>query len=68
MNKLFSDGAEKLCAVAAHFLGWSPDQFWQVTPKELSVIFGNSNSASGDMAAPLDPNQLEKLKDRFPDG
>jgi len=68
MNKPFSDGAEKLSAIATHLLGWSPDQFWRVTPKELSVIFGSLNRASGDAAAPLDNNQLEKLKEKFPDG
>ncbi len=68
MTKPFSEGAEKLSAIAVCLLGWSPDQFWCVTPQELTTAFSALDHESGETAAPLDNTHLEKLKDKFPDG
>jgi uncharacterized phage protein (TIGR02216 family) len=55
-----------VCAV----LGWTPEQFWNATPAELAVIFSVfSEIAPGHQnQAPLGTQQLEKLKETFPDG
>jgi len=68
MTRQFSKIAEKLSAVAAHVLGWSPDQFWQATPQELATIFSAAEDVHGKIAAPLDDIELQKLKEEYPDG
>jgi uncharacterized phage protein (TIGR02216 family) len=51
-------------------LGWTPDQFWRATPAELAPIFAafTGSSAAVQAAVPLDTEQLEQLKETFPDG
>ncbi|MEP2987661.1 MAG: phage tail assembly chaperone [Parasphingorhabdus sp.] len=68
MTKPFSEGAEKLSSIAVYLLGWSPDQFWRVTPQELKTVFSALDGEGGKTVTPIDNMYLEKLKDRFPDG
>lgn len=68
MKTSFSDTAERLSAIAGHWFGWSTDQFWRATPKELADIVGASKGSNGDGGLPLTQTQLDKLKDQFPDG
>jgi uncharacterized phage protein (TIGR02216 family) len=51
-------------------LGWTPDRFWRATPAELAVIFAAFSGSDADhqLAVPLDAQQLEQLKETFPDG
>lgn len=66
----FSTAIQKLSGVASGILGWTPDQFWRATPAELAVIFVSFATTGADRqaAVPLDAQQLENLKETFPDG
>ena len=47
-------------------LGFSPDEFWQLTVKEFEAAFrGHFGAEAG--TAPLSRLELEKLMGRFPD-
>ncbi|WP_321327070.1 phage tail assembly chaperone [uncultured Parasphingorhabdus sp.] len=63
----FSSSIEKLCGTVSAVLGWTPDQFWHATPAELATIFAVF-AGRGPGQAPLGTEQLEKLKETFPDG
>ena len=69
-NRIFAILASKLSGTVSAAFGWTPDQFWNATPAELTVIF--TAFTDGDPGSPgttpLDINQLEKLKETFPDG
>lgn len=69
-HNYFSSSTQKLSGTASAVLGWTPEQFWRATPDELTAIFATfSANASGHLSqAPLDANQLEQLKESFPDG
>ncbi|WP_417611459.1 phage tail assembly chaperone [Parasphingorhabdus sp.] len=69
-NTDFSNATQKLSGTVCAVLGWTADQFWKATPAELVAIFAAfTGSSAGDQAAvPLDAEQLEKLKESFPDG
>jgi uncharacterized phage protein (TIGR02216 family) len=69
-NSDFSDSTRKLSGTVCGILGWTPEQFWNATPAELAVIFSVfSEIAPGHQnQAPLGTQQLEKLKETFPDG
>ena len=63
----FASSIEKLSGTVSAVLGWTPDQFWQATPAELATIFAVF-AGSGPGHVPLGTEQLEKLKETFPDG
>ena len=69
-HRYFARVVGNLAGVMPVTLGWTADQFWKATPAELVAIFGAfTGSRAGDQAAvPLDAEQLEKLKESFPDG
>ncbi|MCJ1961103.1 phage tail assembly chaperone [Novosphingobium mangrovi (ex Hu et al. 2023)] len=41
----FGAGATRLCAIAAHLLGWRPHEFWNATPEELATILQPASEA-----------------------
>jgi hypothetical protein len=41
----FTSSALRLCALAAHTLGWTPDIFWAATPAELAAILAPAGPA-----------------------
>jgi len=66
----FAVSACQLSGTVSAVLGWTPEQFWQATPAELAAIFvafTGSDSGPGGLA-PLGTQQLETLKEAFPDG
>ena len=69
-NRTFVTSAATLSGMVCAVLGWTPEQFWNATPAELAVIFSVfSEIAPGHQnQAPLGTQQLEKLKETFPDG
>lgn len=68
MTARFRDAAERLSAMATYWFGWSADQFWRATPKELEDLVKVANRSNHDAGTPLSQTQFEKLKDQFPDG
>lgn len=68
-NDDFRLTSASLAGLASASLGWTPDQFWSATPAELAVIFSAFETAASQQtpATPIDTNQLEKLKETFPD-
>jgi len=69
-NRIFAVLASRLSGTVSAVLGWTPEQFWNATPAELGSIFSafadNGSGHSGQ--TPLGTQQLEKLKETFPDG
>ena len=66
----FSVSAQKLSGMMCAVLGWTPEQFWDATPAELAAIFAvfPDNAPGHPGQTPLSIEQLEKLKEVFPDG
>ena len=62
-DKLFGEGAERLCGLAAVLLGWRPEEFWNGTPAELATAL----QQSGDAAEAPDSHTIQELRRRFPD-
>ena len=52
-----------LSGLAARLLGWSPDEFWRATPAELAAAFGEPAPGDGMLS-----DELERLREQFPDG
>lgn len=65
----FGDIAARLAGLVCALLGWQPGQFWRATPDELAAIFAalTADGAHRTTAAPLDRQQLQQLKEIFPD-
>ena len=66
----FATIARNLAGLLPATFGWTAEQFWKSTPAELVAIFAVfSEHARGHLAqVPLDTEQLEQLKETFPDG
>ena len=66
----FASGARKLAGLVPAVTAWTPEQFWRATPAELAAIFAVfSEHAPGHFGqVPLGIEQLEQLKEIFPDG
>ncbi|PHR13629.1 MAG: hypothetical protein COA41_17875 [Sphingopyxis sp.] len=66
----FSNATQKLSGTVCAVLGWTADQFWKATPAELGAILAvfSEHAPSHRAQVPLDAEQLEKLKESFPDG
>ncbi len=62
---MFSEAAARLAGLAGALLGWRPDEFWRATPAELAAVLAALSSGE---AAPMTPDELAKLRERFPDG
>lgn len=54
----FAASAARLAGLTTRQLGWSPDQFWQTTPAELSAIFTSDPDAP---PAPLGRSELAAM-------
>jgi len=69
-NRSFSPSISRLSGTVCAALRWTPDQFWDATPAELAAISAVfADNAPGHLGlAPLGTEQLEKLKETFPDG
>jgi hypothetical protein len=69
-NRKFAASASQLSGTVSVVLGWAPDQFWDATPAELATIFtAFADNEPGHLSqSPLGIEQLEKLKESFPDG
>ena len=57
----FGSAARRLAGLAAHLLGWRPDEFWAATPAELAAIFAPD---AGPAPAPLNRDELARLMER----
>lgn len=70
MVENFSISAARLSGLVPLVIGWTADQFWNATPAELATIFsafaGHDPGHFGQ--TPLGTEQLERLKESFPDG
>ena len=66
----FAGVAGNLAGLLPATLGWTADQFWKATPAELAAIFAAFSGSDADHqpAVPLGIEQLEQLKEIFPDG
>ncbi|MEP3224892.1 MAG: phage tail assembly chaperone [Parasphingorhabdus sp.] len=66
----FSTIAAELCGWTSAQLGWTPQQFWLVTPAELSAIFSANLQARRTRPAiePLRFAQLLALEERLNHG
>lgn len=55
--------------VATGVLGWSPAMFWDATVAELlTAIEGRFGHEASGVSLPLAIADLNRLKERFPDG
>ncbi len=61
MGETFGDGARRLAGLATRAFGWTPDQFWQVTPAELAAVLAPDDAGT---AAPLSRRELDTLLKR----
>ena len=61
----FACAATRLAGVAGLAFGWAPETFWSATPAELAALAG---ALRGEEPGPLDPGELARLKEVFPDG
>jgi len=70
MTKAFGDVAVKLAGLAGWHLGWSADQFWSATPAEMETVVRAMLGEGGghDGIAALSTEDVERLKEMFPDG
>lgn len=60
----FAASANQLAGQTALALGWSPDDFWNATPAELSAILNAVARPENDVA---DASKLSALMQQFPD-
>lgn len=61
-NSCFGQRAVGLSGAAARLLGWRPSEFWVATPAELAAALQH------EMIEPVGNAELERLRERFPDG
>ncbi|USI71474.1 phage tail assembly chaperone [Sphingomonas morindae] len=66
MSADFAARAARLAGLAGALAGWSPDHFWRATPAELAALL--LALAGPAAAAPCARAELERMKERFPDG
>jgi hypothetical protein len=62
-GRRFGDRASLFAGLAARVLGWGPDEFWRATPAELVGALAAPTPANGMMS-----DEIERLKEQFPDG
>jgi hypothetical protein len=61
-GRALGERAVALSGVAARLLGWRPDEFWSATPAELAAALHD------EMVEPIAGEELERLREQFPDG
>lgn len=54
--------ATLLAGLAARLLGWRPDEFWRATPAEMAAALHDK------MVEPVAGDELQRLREQFPDG
>ena len=59
---LLGERASLLSGVTARVLGWRPEEFWRATPAELAAALHD------EMVEPVAGDELERLREQFPDG
>ncbi len=67
MAESFSAAAERAAGAACAWLGWRPGEFWGATPAELTTALKGFRPAAGADEM-LTGTELERLRERFPDG
>jgi uncharacterized phage protein (TIGR02216 family) len=60
---MFGDSARRLAGVAAQWLGWTPETFWNATPTELS----DALALPCEVGGPPEQATIDALMKRFPD-
>lgn len=60
MSPSFGPAASRLAGLAAHLMGWRPDEFWRATPAELAAILNPATPAG----QPLGRSDLNRLMER----
>lgn len=69
MSQLFADGLGQRIALAAQFLGWTPDIFWSATPQECgSALSDWQLDQTTDPATALTRSDLQQLLESDCDG
>ncbi len=70
MTNDFRTSASRLAGIIPARFSWTPDQFWDATPAELTAILNASFAASTDNqpAEPLTKTQLDTLKETLDHG
>lgn len=66
MDHSFERCAARLAGLAGLLLGWRPAEFWAATPAELACVLGAMDA--GGVNVPVNGNDLDRLKEMFPDG
>ena len=64
MSGTFGEAAGWLAGMAGALLGWRPDEFWGATPTELAGVL---KAMAGEGEPALEPVDLERLQELFPD-
>ena len=59
------DQAVRLAGLAGILFGWTPETFWNATPAELAALV---RAAAGDAPVSLGGDEIDRLKEAFPDG
>ena len=65
MTATFAAGAARLAGQAGLLLGWRPEEFWRATPEELAAVIG---ALVGEKGTPAGRDELDRLREMFPDG
>lgn len=65
MGDDFAAVATRLSGMTGAILGWRPHEFWAATPAELAAILA---ALAPPVVAPPTAADLDRLKERFPDG
>jgi len=66
----FARVALRLAGLAGWHLRWSADRFWSATPAEMETVVRAMLGEGGGCAgvAALSTEEVERLKEMFPDG
>lgn len=65
MSQSFGAGLDRLCALAARYLGWRPGDFWTATPDELHACLSDPAMRA---ARPVTRADIQQLLERESDG
>ncbi|GAA0269918.1 hypothetical protein GCM10009127_07410 [Alteraurantiacibacter aestuarii] len=65
MSQTLATSALFLAGLTTRMFGWKPDDFWNVTPAELTAIF---TIEEGQADTGLNRNELEALLERDANG
>jgi hypothetical protein len=62
----FAEAAARWCGLAARFLGWTPADFWNATPAELTMALADPAEAAS--LSPPSREMIATLMERDADG